>query len=210
MARNTLGISGGYAMLIIETRRNSPKWKALVTAWDQGIDAHLEAITKSEFIPSNQYNNDLFRIHPVDIPVLVRRLREAGARLASEIETSQEMDGFLRGYVTAALWSSLDNTDDYGPQDIAPESLECMKRDCRRFQEENVADLNEYYRLIKVCHGYSPEECAGHDFWLSRNRHGTGFWDRDAGEIGDKLHEAAVRFGETDLYIGDDDKVYIS
>ena len=24
---------------------------------------------------------------------------------------------------------------------------------------------------------YSAEDLAGHDFWLTRNGHGTGFWD---------------------------------
>lgn len=35
----------------------------------------------------------------------------------------------------------------------------------------------------------------GYDFALTRNGHGTGFWDRDLGEIGERLSEASKPFG---------------
>lgn len=38
--------------------------------------------------------------------------------------------------------------------------------------------------------------------------HGTGFWDRGLGAIGDKLADAA-RYSERNVYRGDDGKVYI-
>jgi hypothetical protein len=43
---------------------------------------------------------------------------------------------------------------------------------------------------------YSAAECAGHDFYYSRNEHGTGFWDRDTGKIGERLTAVAHTFGE--------------
>ena len=49
---------------------------------------------------------------------------------------------------------------------------------------------------------------AGHDFWLTRNGHGAGFWDRGLGEVGDRLSNACKAFGSYDLYIGDDGKIY--
>ena len=51
---------------------------------------------------------------------------------------------------------------------------------------------------------------AGHDFWLTRNRHGAGFWDRGLGERGQRLTDAAHVYGESYLSIGDDGKVYVS
>ena len=48
----------------------------------------------------------------------------------------------------------------------------------------------------------------GVDFWLTRNRHGSGFWDRGLGEAGDKLTELAHSFGEVYTYIGDDGKIH--
>ena len=50
---------------------------------------------------------------------------------------------------------------------------------------------------------------AGHDFWLTRNGHGAGFWDRGLGERGDRLTNAAHVYGACDLYLGDDGFVYV-
>lgn len=46
------------------------------------------------------------------------------------------------------------------------------------------------------------------DFWLTRNGHGVGFWDRDVGAVGDRLTKACKKFGETYLYVGDDGKIH--
>lgn len=51
---------------------------------------------------------------------------------------------------------------------------------------------------------------VGHDLWLTRNGHGTGFWDRP--EVYDSEHEDYARqltdishaLGECDPYVGDD------
>lgn len=47
-------------------------------------------------------------------------------------------------------------------------------------------------------------ESLGHDFWLTRNHHGAGFWDRGLGELGDRLTKLADSFGSQDLVLGDD------
>jgi hypothetical protein len=45
---------------------------------------------------------------------------------------------------------------------------------------------------------------AGHDFWLTRNGHGAGFWDGDWPEpFAAKLDEAAQNYGEFDTYLCD-------
>ena len=49
----------------------------------------------------------------------------------------------------------------------------------------------------------------GHDFWLSRNGHGVGFWDlTELGEVGNALSRACTKFQNINLYVGDDGKVY--
>jgi hypothetical protein len=80
-----------------------------------------------------------------------------------------------------------------------------MSNDCSAFMEENGALIAQALAVD----GYSIEQ-AGHDFWLTRNRHGAGFWDRGLGEVGDKLTEAAHSEGGVDLYVGDDDLVHAS
>lgn len=114
-------------------------------------------------------------------------------------------DRFFLAYVTCALWSSNDNADDsggapldrnYSAEDIAPEAMNKMRADCLRFYDENFEFIAD------------DIERAGHDFWLTRNGHGAGFWDGDWPEFGDLLTERSKQFGETDLYLGDDCQIY--
>jgi hypothetical protein len=113
---------------------------------------------------------------------------------------------FLNGYMEAAFKTSTDNADDsggqpldknYGRQDLAPETLQQMTDDCRAF--------------LKKFGNYVHEEPsrAGVDFWLSRNGHGAGFFDGDWGDDGDRLQSGSKEFGNVDLYIGDDGKLYL-
>jgi hypothetical protein len=51
-------------------------------------------------------------------------------------------------------------------------------------------------------------EQFGHDFWLTRNGHGVGFWDRGLGALGDKLSKAAKSMGSRDTGLGDDGLIY--
>jgi hypothetical protein len=52
-------------------------------------------------------------------------------------------------------------------------------------------------------------EMGGHDFLLTRNGHGCGFWDGDwPEEAGERLTAAAEKCGEFNLYVGDDGLLY--
>lgn len=123
-----------------------------------------------------------------------------------------ELDAFTQAYLECALWSSTDNADDSGGKpldenyevdDIAVETLMEAKRECEDFQEANEELLSQAYE-----HPGYDEESAGHDFWLTRNGHGAGFWDRGLGEIGEALSKACEPYGGVDLYVGDDGKIY--
>ena len=116
------------------------------------------------------------------------------------------MDPFTTAYIEAALWSSTDNSDDqggdpldanYGQDDIAPETLDKIRRDCVAFMRDHADDIG------------GDMERAGHDFWLTRNHHGAGFWDGDwDDEVGERLTEASHAYGSVDLYVGDDGLIY--
>ena len=47
----------------------------------------------------------------------------------------------------------------------------------------------------------TPEE-SGHNLWLSRNGHGTGFWDRGL-KHGDQLHDISAKMGTCDIILSD-------
>lgn len=122
------------------------------------------------------------------------------------------MDAFTRGYIECALWAAsagVDIADDgtvtenhdndmsfeehnFGVDDIAPDSLACLIEECAEFQRANE-------RLLAIATQQIPgrtDAQHGHDFWLTRNGHGCGFWDRGYRfGIGDALTAAAEHAG---------------
>lgn len=131
----------------------------------------------------------------------------------------QELDEFTRAYIECALWSSNDESDEstggepldknYSADDIAPECLAQMVADCKAFQAEFTDELAAYNHPK-----YSSDELGGHDFWLSRNLHGAGFFDRTdclPKAICDSLQAAVgwrTKYPEVDLYVGDDGLIH--
>ena len=130
--------------------------------------------------------------------------------------TENQQKEFLRGYITCALWSSAGDDDEpldstHDESDLAGETLQAMKDACAKFMADNEKDLDEYTQHPAVPRGadWTESDHAGHDFWLTRNGHGAGFWDRGLGELGDRLSKASKAFGESHLYAGDDGKLYL-
>jgi hypothetical protein len=113
-----------------------------------------------------------------------------------------KLDQFTKAYIECALWSSVDNDGDpldkqYTVKDLAPSTFERILEDCQLFQGENAGDIGQ------------DAEYAGHDFWLTRNGHGAGFWDGDWPEpAATRLTASAQSFGMCELYIGDDGRIY--
>ena len=116
-----------------------------------------------------------------------------------------KLDAFTRAYIEAMLWSTTDESDDqggepldknYDARDIAPETMELIVEDCADFQKrfgELLADSG------------IADSRAGFCFWLSRNGHGSGFFDEDSidEEFQEKLQDAAEEYGTFDLQVDD-------
>lgn len=111
-------------------------------------------------------------------------------------------------YVESALWASTfvdDQGDDvpmdvyYGPEDLAPAALVTLLSDVVTF-------VVDHLDLIRTTRGLTARS-IGHDLWLTRNRHGAGFWDRGLGEPGQRLTTGAHAMGSCELYVGDDGAV---
>lgn len=137
--------------------------------------------------------------------------------MAARRSRAKRRDGlgdFFRAYVEAALFSTSDESDEgggepldrnYGPDDLAPATVRAMLLDATSFYRRN-ADAIE---LADVRSRESNAAQAGHDFWLTRNGHGAGFWDGDWPEPeASRLTKAAKGFGETYLYVGDDGQIH--
>lgn len=135
--------------------------------------------------------------------------------MQSKMNMIRGIDDFTRAYIVCALWSSTDDSGEpldknYTWADIAAESLAKIIADCTFFQKDNAKLLTQYYSELPAKGEWTHAERAGHDFWLSRNGHGAGFFDREvSAEIKDKLQELAHNWGECYLYVGDDGKLYI-
>lgn len=112
------------------------------------------------------------------------------------------LEMFTNGYIGCALWA--DAPDDAVGVALAPEARTELEAGARDFYQANADDLARAYE-----EGGRPYDYLGHDFWLSRNRHGTGFWDRGLGDIGDRLHKAATVYGSCNLYAGDNGLLYV-
>lgn len=110
----------------------------------------------------------------------------------------------LKHYIICALWSSTDDDGEpldsvYTVDDISAQAIKQMRIEVSNFIKDNESLLIES--------GQSDEQ-IGHDFWLTRNGHGAGFWDRGLGAVGDALTKASKSYGGSDLYIGDDGLIY--
>lgn len=117
------------------------------------------------------------------------------------------LEAMLPAYLEAALWST--GSDDYAGlevaysvTDIPQDERKHAARDCEAFGVANFSALSAAIQQ----HGYTIDQ-AGHDFWLSRNGHGAGFFDRGLGEVGDALQRAAEAFPRLDLYIDEYGKI---
>jgi hypothetical protein len=129
--------------------------------------------------------------------------------MASKVNTDN-LDPFTRAYIECALWSSCDDEEpldkNHDIDDIAAETLDAMIVDCRRFQAINAEWIKEEFCQNSE---WNVESMAGHDFFLTRQGHGSGYWDGDWAEpAGQKLTASSKAFGWFDLYVGDDGKIY--
>ena len=148
-----------------------------------------------------------------------------------------QLDTFTQAYVEAAFWSTANPPFGDCPSCQTPDCLltnwddadnpvccDCSSREsCHEpptDQNYSTSDLSldALTRIIADCASFQAQadlskrdlDCAGHDFWLTRNEHGAGFWDGDWPLTGDSLTALSKAFGSCELYAGDDGKLYIS
>lgn len=123
----------------------------------------------------------------------------------------QRLDAFTQAYIEAAIFTEAESLGDESTlafQQIHHETLARMVIDCAQFQRRTSDLLIDENRTKP-----STETCAlghaGHDFLLTRNGHGAGFWDGDWLEpAATTLTAAAKRFSEMSLYRGRDGAIH--
>ena len=135
------------------------------------------------------------------------------------------LDAFVLGYTEAAEWLLSDcdpetgGTDHKGRSDKARydraksprwgrKALREIVQNCRGFlnQEAEASDPRSVRGLLMDLGDYSDMYSrAGMDYYLSRNRHGAGYWDSPeaygGGEVARRLHDLAKQQGSHDVTI---------
>lgn len=166
-----------------------------------GLANILEAISQGNTTAFCTIKNGMKK--PLVLPTL--KLNKVLAMFAAWANTkwrfTMKFDEFTMAYIECALWSTNDESDESGGvplddnytwEDIDPETLNKMVKDCQKFQADNQGIVPQSLAI------------AGHDFWLTRNGHGAGFWDGDWPEPqASQLSKAAEAFGGFNLYVGD-------
>lgn len=103
---------------------------------------------------------------------------------------------FFDAYLAALVWSSSDGSDEWKSASVSDETL-------RRAGIEGRAFLYRAAPFIEAEPTQPGMAQAGHDFALTRNGHGAGFWDGGWPVYGDVLTRIARSFGEVSLYVSD-------
>ncbi len=117
------------------------------------------------------------------------------------------MEQAFREYIGTAFWCTVVDSDssefmdsEYDIDDMDSETRKSMKEEMKRFINENLylTDKEDEVSAIGT---------FVHEFWLTRNGHGSGFWD--GGYVnGDLLTKKCEKYGPLNLYVGDDGKIY--
>lgn len=132
--------------------------------------------------------------------------------------TDEEAAQFIKAYTETLLWSEtaflrveddgtiVEDPDNgktfldwnFGVDEIDGDGKSEIEQDCIDFLNSNEEDLRAALpRLVPFT--LSEIGQMGHDFALTRNHHGFGFWDRGLGEVGERLTKAAHAYGAQHL-----------
>ena len=111
-----------------------------------------------------------------------------------------KMTPALQSYLTTALWSTNDESDDTGGEPL--DQRFGIDKITARVKAKAADDIEAFFRANQSDVEHYDQEQVAHDFWLTRNGHGAGFWDGDyPKDVGERLTDSAHKFGEVNLYV---------
>lgn len=109
---------------------------------------------------------------------------------------------FVKSYLVTAAWVTCES--DTECHTFTDEAKMTACNDCKKFIDKVFAEFSkEDAEDILNKEGSDLQHIAAHDFFLTRNHHGVGFWDREdiyGVENAKKLTDISHEFGETDCY----------
>jgi len=101
---------------------------------------------------------------------------------------NKDINQIIHHYLHCALWT--EELDSFQLEDIHAKSVTQALADCNKFVEKAGSLLDNL-----------TEEQIGHDFWLTRCHHGSGFWDKNLpNNVGKLLTEICHEFKELNVF----------
>ena len=114
---------------------------------------------------------------------------------------SVDLEDFTNATIEALFFTDTGDDEQPSPDaELDPETRLYLMADCRSW-------WRRFGCYVDVAGG-TPKQ-AGHDFWLTRNGHGAGFWDGDWPEPwATQFTEGAQSYCVFETYEGDDGLIY--
>lgn len=118
--------------------------------------------------------------------------------------TAKETQAIKNGYIAAIYFTETGDTDQPGPDAVLSPTLS-------RHIDIEIAEFLDAIKDFSIPSMVDLDQ-VGIDFWLTRNRHGTGFWDHEqeyGAELAKDLTNVSQSFGETWVYENDQGQIDI-
>jgi hypothetical protein len=124
-----------------------------------------------------------------------------------------ELDRIVAAYLERALWCATDEEGEpldrsFTVDDFSEAARSSVEADCEGFIDGITGD--DYCAYVAL----ESVDRFGHDFFLTRNRHGVGFWDCsfNPAHVGllERLTNDAHTYGESDVYVSDTGELEVS
>ena len=119
---------------------------------------------------------------------------------------------FTKAYTDALVFAECEDNEEIPQQSFALFSchaLEDIKADCRVFYNRNKALILTQATIQNWSESDAMRQ-AGHDFLLTRNGHGCGFWESETwgnGYVNTRLTEHAETFGAVHPYMNEKNEI---
>ena len=123
------------------------------------------------------------------------------------VSSLTKREAFRDGYIDAMVWANVCPAKDgieteADGSELSDQAVKILTDQADDFLDETTVPLIE--RACEV-EGYDYGH-AGHDFALTRNHHGAGFWDRGLPDtVGEDLTEIAHGYGDAYIFAGTSD-----
>ena len=113
--------------------------------------------------------------------------------------TEQDRTVFVSGFLECVAWA-----DDYTEYDYDEDTRQGLEQVAGKFYDDNLTLLS------RTPEDYDMHQ-AGIDLWFTAAEYGVGYWEDEAGDVGDELTEKAraTKLAHAHVYLNDDNLICV-